>query len=82
MLTIAVLSTEQKMVVGITGTLAAPKRADSYAVAERLSCAPGDEMLKNKKHGDVMQPYQQRASATVDFLNAINPSVAYEVPGR
>ncbi|ELR12654.1 cytidylyltransferase [Acanthamoeba castellanii str. Neff] len=56
MLTIAVLSTEQKMVVGITG----------------------DEMLKNKKHGDVMQPYQQRASTTVDFLNAINPSVAYE----
>lgn len=39
-------------------------------------------MLKNKKHGDVMQPYQQRASTTVDFLNAINPSVAYEVPGR
>ena len=36
-------------------------------------------MLKNKKHGDVMQPYQQRASTTVDFLNAINPFVTYEV---
>jgi len=57
MLTIAVLSTERKMVVGITG----------------------DEMLKNKKHGDVMQPYALRASTTLWFLQAIDPSLTYEI---
>jgi phosphopantetheine adenylyltransferase len=39
-------------------------------------------MLKNKKHGDVMQPYRQRADTTNDFLKAINPSVTYEVRRR
>lgn len=38
-------------------------------------------MLKNKKHGDVMQPYEHREGRTVSFLKAINPTLTYEVQG-
>lgn len=39
-------------------------------------------MLKNKKHGEVMQPYALREAHTLNFLRAINPLITYEVSER
>ena len=36
-------------------------------------CCPGDQLLVNKQHAELLQPYQQRMDASVAYMRAIRP---------
>jgi phosphopantetheine adenylyltransferase len=46
-----------------------------WAVRQRLCLRAADELLKHKKHAEMLQPYEEREAATVAFLQAVNPAL-------
>ena len=39
------------------------------------SIAAGDLLLQNKQHAELLQPYDDRAAAAVQFINAVRPGL-------
>jgi hypothetical protein len=45
------------------------------------SCWPGEKLLVNKKHRELLQSYDDREAAVVAFLKAVRPSIKV-MPGK
>lgn len=65
-----------KLMLSATAALLALPSSDSSEPCTLIVGVTGDEMLKNKKFADLVQPWSVRAEAVIEFLSTVFDAVA------